>query len=479
MLALFRNQPAAFPMLFTLEACERFSFYNLQGIFILYLIRDLGFSEPTAYYTFGAFYAIVYGTVSLGGYLGDRVLGIQRTLTLGLILLAAGYFALAVVDKAHVFWAIGLICIGAGVFKSNPTSLLSKCYAPDDSRLHSGFTLYYMSINIGATLALFMGPFVSRHLGYPYTYFLSFIGIGLSLATFWRQKYQIKPIQTQADSRKISYWQWGGILCGMFLLTAASTYLLQHLLLAKTLLGLVTLIVISIYFKSMAQESPASRRRMWIALILMAEGIVFAVLYQQMPMSLNLFAIHHVRPTLLGISIDPQSFQALNPIWIMGMSPIIALVYQRCAQRHLDFPIAYKFAIGMFLCGLSFLLLFFSQFAADEHQQLSSNWLIASYLLQSTGELLISALGLAIAAELVPRHMTGFVVSMWFLTIAIASFLGAFVASFTTLSHPIHTELESLTAFTHVFGYIGIVSISISAMMWLVAARFTVFHQPE
>jgi POT family proton-dependent oligopeptide transporter len=115
MLTLFREQPRAFHMIFMLELWERFGFYTVQGVLTLYFIRYLGYSDTESYYTFGAYSALVYGMVVIGGYLGDRVLGTKRTIVLGLVVLAAGYSSLAITDKQHVFLALGLICVGNGL----------------------------------------------------------------------------------------------------------------------------------------------------------------------------------------------------------------------------------------------------------------------------------------------------------------------------------------------------------------------------
>jgi len=168
----FREQPRAFQMIFLLEIWERFGFYTVQGILTLYFIRFLGYSDTQAYYTFGAFSALVYGLTALGGYLGDQVLGTKRTIVLGMVVLALGYLALAFATHNGVFWALGLVCVGGGIFKANPSSLLSKCYEKNDSRLYSGFTLYYMAINLGSLVALLVGPTVASSFGYSYAYFM-------------------------------------------------------------------------------------------------------------------------------------------------------------------------------------------------------------------------------------------------------------------------------------------------------------------
>lgn len=470
MLSLFRDQPRAFQLIFMVEIWERFGYYTVQGILTLYFIRFLGFSDTEAYFTFGAFSALVYGMVALGGYLGDHVLGTKRAIVLGLMTLALGYLALAVTDKSHVFLALGLVCVGNGLFKANPSNLLSKCYEPKDPRLHSGFTLYYMAINLGSTFSLFIGPSLADHYGYSYAYCASFIGLLLGLVNYWYQRSLLKSIHTPADEREIRYWQWGFVIVGILCLTVLASILLQRVFLTRKLLWVITLLVVGIYYHSMRQEKKVSYMRMVVALILMVEAIVFFVLYQQMPTSLNLFAVHNVTPTLLGFSIDPQSFQALNPIWILSLSPVLALFYNQLNQRGVAFLIPYKFAAGMLCCGVSFSLLFFARFLHSDVGMVSSGWLIASYFFQSLGELFVSALGVAMVAELVPVNITGFVMGMWFLTSSIAGFVGASVASLTSLPAYIQPGVESLYIYTNVFACIGLVTLGIGILMWLMAS---------
>lgn len=473
MISLLRQQPRSFYMIFMLEIWERFGFYTVQGILVVYFIRFLNFSSQTAYYTFGAFSALVYSMVAIGGYLGDRVLGTKRTLVLGLLVLAAGYLALAMASTHTVFFALGLICVGNGLFKANPSNLLAKSYEANDPRLHSGFTLYYMAINFGAIVALFIGPALASHYGYSYAYLASFIGIVLGLANYWFQRQHIACIKTPADNHVVHVWQWGIVICGVMGIACLSGYLLQHVFLTKNLLFLVTVSVVLLYFYSMIRESRATQMRMLLAFILMLEAVLFFTLYQQMPMSLNLFAVHNVRATLLTFHLDPQSFQALNAIWIVIMSPVMAGFYVRLHKRGISFPIPFKFALGMTCCGIGFLLLFFCRYVADVNGMVSSGWLIAAYFFQSLGELLVSALGVAMVAELVPAKMAGFVMGVWFLTSAMAGFTGASVASYTALPQDVQPGIESLMVYTNVFACIGLVTLSIALVMWLISPRLT------
>lgn len=479
MLILFREQPRAFHMIFLLELWERFGFYTVQGVLTLYFIRHLGFSEITSYYTFGAYSALVYGMVVIGGYLGDYLLGTKRTIVLGLCVLASGYFFLAIADKEHVFWALGLICVGNGLFKANPSNLLAKCYEPNDPRLHGGFTLYYMAINLGSMIALVAGPEIASRYGYSYTYLMSAAGLLIGLGNYWLQHQYVAHVNTPADQRYVSLLQWLLILSSIYLLTAGSAYLLQYVQLAKKLVWLITIGVVVYYGYLALKETKRVRIRMFVAFFLMIEAVIFFTLYQQMPTSLNLFAVNNVTPNFLGMTVDAQSFQALNPIWIVSMSPFMAFIYSRLNQKGILFSIPYKFALGMTMCAFSFLILYCSRYFCTDAGMVSSWWLVISYLFQSLGELLVSALGVAMVAELVPMQMAGFVMGIWFLTSSIAGFIGAYVASYTALPEHLKPGMQSLLIYTEVFAYIGLITLTIAVFMWLLAPYLSRFAHIE
>ncbi|GAA5260994.1 hypothetical protein PROTEUSMB838_32230 [Proteus sp. MB838] len=156
------QQPKPFFMIFFVELWERFGYYGVQGILAVYFVSKLGFSQEQAFITFGAFSALVYGLISIGGYVGDHLLGTKRTIVLGAIVLAIGYFmtGMSIMYPNLIFYALATIAVGNGLFKANPASLLAKCYKPKDPRLDGAFTLFYMSINVGSLISLSIAPFL-------------------------------------------------------------------------------------------------------------------------------------------------------------------------------------------------------------------------------------------------------------------------------------------------------------------------------
>ncbi len=473
MLTLLRQQPRPFFMIFMLEIWERFGFYTVQGILVLYFVRSIGMSNQEAYEIFGTFSALIYVSTPLGGYLGDRLIGTKRTLVIGLIVLAVGYGVLALQVAHTLYYALGLICIGSALFKANPSVLLANCYRKFPEQLHSGFTLYYMSINIGALASLLLGPYVSSRFGYGYAYALSVLGIGLGLLNFWWQRDLMRQIKTDTDNYTMSCLYWILLIVLIGGAVALAAYLLRHTALAQFSISAVITGFLVCYFVYMFKADKHLRSRMLLALILMGEAIIFFTLYQQMPTSINLFAVNHVYPTLLGMTMDPQSFQVLNPFWIIVLSIPVAGVYHLGQQHKIHVAVPYKFAMGMVCCSIGFMILFFTRFGHDAAGMVSPWWLVGSYLFQSLGEILVSALGVAMVAELVPPQIMGFVMGMWFLTSSLAGFTGAAVASLTALPKGSEGGIASLMTYTHVFAQIGVTTFLAACMMALLAPVLT------
>lgn len=365
------KQPKAFYLIFSIELWERFGYYGLQGIMAVYLVKQLGMSEADSITLFSSFSALVYGLVAIGGWLGDKVLGTKRVIMLGAIVLAIGYALVAWSghDAGIVYMGMAAIAVGNGLFKANPSSLLSTCYEKNDPRMA---------------------------------------------------------------------------------------------------LGVVAFGIVVIFGKEAFAMKGAARRKMIVAFILMLEAIIFFVLYSQMPTSLNFFAIRNVEHSILGLAVEPEQYQALNPFWIIIGSPILAAIYNKMGDT---LPMPTKFAIGMVMCSGAFLILPLGAKFASDAGIVSVSWLVASYGLQSIGELMISGLGLAMVAQLVPQRLMGFIMGSWFLTTAGANLIGGYVAGMMAVPDNVTDPLMSLEVYGRVFLQIGVATAIIAVLMLLTAPK--------
>lgn len=464
------NRKKAFNMLFFIEFWERFGYYGLQAVLAGFFVKALGMEDAESFVVFGAFSAMVYGYVSLGGFLGDKILGTQRTITLGAVVLMIGYamMALAGADKTMVFLALGAIACGNGIFKANPSSLLSKLYEGDEKDLDSAFTMYYMAVNIGSFISMLLVPIIGAQYGLSLGFMICAMGLILAVGGFLGFRYLVRGIDSPAGAEPLTMKKIVLTLIGVLAMTVFSSWLLSHLSVAHWLLFIIGVLVYGVFFKMIIQAKGAERSHMAAAMILIVEAIIFFTLYQQMPTSLNFFAIKNVEHSVLGIAIpNAEVFQTLNPFWIMLASPALAWAYSHFGSEGKDLSMPAKFALGMLLTAASFLVVGFSANFANEAGIVSAWWLIGSYFLSSIGELLISGLGLSMISKLVPQRLIGFLMGAWFLTTSIAAILGGWVATLTTVSKDVVDPLQTLSVYSEVFTQIGLVTLGVTIVMAL------------
>lgn len=454
--------PKPFWILWAIELWERFGYYGMQAIIPLYFLKALGFSQKMSFYTFGSFAAFVYGFIWFGGFLGDKFIGAKRTIFIGALILAASYTSLAFATKATIFFSLGGIIMGNALFKANPSSLISKLYKKGDAALDGAMTLYYMAINIGAFISMAITPIIANAYGWKFAFGVSAVGLIVGLVNYITFYRHLESVSTIAGKGPIKPKRIMATLAICAIGTLTIGLLLPHTRICYTLVGLTVAIGFIYYLKIALSLEKHARTRMLIAFVLILEGIIFFVLYNQMPTSLTFFALHNINNHFMQWHIPAAEYQVLNPFFIMLMSPILAFFYKKTPGTHVT-----KFAIGMTLCALAFLVLYIPRYTAHGHL-VSPLWMVLSYGLQSTGELLVSALGLAMVAELCPRNLSGFVMGIWFLTTMLAGPVGAWVGVMTAPPKgDVLSITQSLMTYTHVFGEIGLATLAIAIAMWI------------
>jgi len=457
----------AFYILFSIEIWERFGFYGMQALLVIFMVKYLKMSDGLADNTFSAFSALIYTFVLFGGYIGDKVLGLKRTMVLGAITLASGYLFLSFFIEKYLFIALGIIIAGNALFKANPSAVVSKLYEHGSNKLDSVYTIYYMSINLGALLSTLLTPWVKDNFGWKPAFLISFFGMTIAILNYIFFQKILAPFGSEPDFKKINYKKFFLTLLGSFTIIILSAFLLKHLVITHILLFLSLICGIVIFIMEILNaESKFSKLSMVACLILCFEALLFFVLYQQMPTSLTLFAVRNTDHAILGISIPPESFQALNPFWIMAGSPLLAYIYTKLNQKGRDFSLPGKFTLGMFLCSLGFLTLSaVSKFFINEKGVISGNWLILTYGLQSFGELLVSGLGLSMVARLVPEKKAAFMMGLWFVFQATGMVLGGYIASLASIPATITDPFQTIHIYTILFFKLGLATLIIALLM--------------
>ncbi len=426
-----------FTCLFLIEMWERFGFYGMQILIVIFLIQFMGFHDTRANLTWGAFAAMIYTTPIIGGWIGDRILGTRRTTMLGAIVLAIGYLLLALpAARWFIFFSFGVIAVGNGLFKANPNNLLSQLYENDRSKLDSAFTIYYMSINLGAFASQILTPIVRVHWGWHLAFGVSAIGLVLGITNFFFMKKYLSHVGSKPDFEPLSVWRLLAILAGCFVVSVVIALVVYNVTVAKYIVFAAVAMLLGVFAYLISSSGMGERKGLIAVFILILQGLLFFVFYQQMSTSLTLFALRNVQLNFFGYHIPPEQFQVLNPFWIWILSPILAFVYNRLGRRDRDLHIASKFAFGFVMLAVGFLIYGVSRYFATKGI-ITPWWMITGYFFQSFGELLISGLGLAMVARFVAPRLRGFIMGGWLLTTGISQFFGSMVANAASVPNTI------------------------------------------
>ncbi|MDR5819860.1 oligopeptide:H+ symporter [Caballeronia sp. LZ043] len=455
------SQTRSFTTVSLIEMWERFGYYGMAALLVLFMIDKIGFADDHANLTWGAFTALVFSAPSIGGWIGDKVLGARRTMIAGAIVLACGYLMLALpVDTLGFMYAsLGVIVVGNGLFKSNAANLVRRIFEGDDARIDSAFTIYYMAVNIGSTFSMLATPWIKDHWGWHAAFAVCCGGMLLGLLNFALLRRSLAHVGSAPDDEPLRGSRVFAVIAGSLALAASTVFILQHKQVAVACVYAAGVAILAIFGFMLKTCDRSERAGLIAALILTLQVILFFVFYQQMSTSLTLFALRNVDPafSIGGIALFTWSaaqFQALNPIWIMVLSPLLAFVYARQARRGRDMPVAAKYALGFVVVAIGFFVFGLSGRYAVEGR-VSSWFMVAGYGLYSFGELLVSGLGLAMIARYVPARMGGFMMGAFFVATGVSQYLGSVVANFARMPAGNLDAAQSLPLYTHLFFGLG------------------------
>jgi POT family proton-dependent oligopeptide transporter len=454
------SRTKGFTTLFLVELWERFGYYGMTAVVVLFMVQRLGYTDDRANLTFGAFAALAYTVPAIGGWIGDKLLGSRRTMVLGAVILVLGYVGLAIPGHPGLlFPALGLVAVGGGVFKANPANMISKLYEGDSAKIDSAFTMYYMAVNIGATASQLATPLIAIRFGWHAAFAVCAAGLVVGLLNYFAMSRYLRHVGSEPDFRPLDVKRLVLVLVGLALGVVLVTFIIQNLTVARwtVILGFVTML--AIFGVMMRRGSERERKGLIAVLILTGLGMLFFIFYQQMSTSLTLFSLRNVDLDFFGYDVPAGQVQALNPIWIFLLSPGLAWLYTRLGRGEGgDFHISTKFAMGFAVLSLGFFIYGFSgRFATAG--KVSFWWMITGYGFQSLGELLISGLGLAVIARYVGPSLRGFIMGVWFLASGISQYLGSYVATYASVPESVTNPVDSLPLYTNLFTRLGMVAV--------------------
>ena len=473
----FLGHPVGLFVCFLTEMWERFSYYGMRALLIFYLTKHWEFSDASSYLIYGAYTSLVYIMPVFGGMLADQVLGSKKAVTYGAILLVLGHTGMTVESEVQIFYlSLALIISGVGFLKPNISTLVGALYEEGDPRRDSGFTIFYMGINIGAFSATLLCGYLGETYGWAYGFGAAGIGMLFGLVIFlFGQPYLQGLAGPPSNLYKeknfgISNENWAYI--SGILMVLVSWFLVQNQQLVGSLLGGFGAICIGGWlFYTLLKCPPIERDRLIVVGILILFSLMFWALFEQAGSSLNILTDRGVDRSLLGWIVPASMFQSLNALFIFTLAPFFAMLWIALAKRNMEPSTPLKFAIGIIFVGLGFLVLVAGMESSDGVQT-AVIWIILIYLLHTLGELCLSPVGLSSVTKLSPQRIVGVMMGMWFFASAAGNYVAGLIARATSSNSMSATnetfDLVQKASFVEVYTNVGLMAVGCGVVLALI-----------
>ncbi len=440
------KQPRALSVFFLTEMWERYGFYVLQTLLVLYLTQVFHLDDAFSYGVLGSVTALAYINSILGGYIADQWIGHRVAVLLGAVLLSIGYALFSSTLSVTVgAWALGAITLGTGLLKPNVSSLVGSLYEENDARRHSGFTLFYVGINLGVILASTFAGYIQQYFGWHLAFLSSSIVLVIAFVTFYfgTRHFHILEIRPL----KITFTSWVKAWVVMALALGASDYIINHQQASLyAFLAIAILSVLVVLYEAL-REKGVSRRRLLAYLILVGISTVYWAFYFQLFFSMNLFVDRVVDRSLWGTTIPPSVFVSIEAFGIIVFGPLLSLLWTRMQGTRWACATPTKFALGMGVNALAFGLLALSSHLLNAQGMVMPGWLVVVYLMIALGELLLSPIGLAMVTELVPLRLMGMMMGIFFISLGVGGKLAGLFADLSAVPQ----GMVSVSGIDHIY----------------------------
>ncbi len=444
------SHPRGLYTLFATELWERFSYYGMRALLVLYLTASLaeggfGLEREHALEIYGIFTGLVYLTPIVGGLLADKFLGQRKSIFIGGIVMALGQFILSAsvsydiasnleMRQFLLYCGLGVLILGNGFFKPNISTIVGGLYDADDPRKDSAFTIFYMGINLGALFSPLVAGGLGEKLGWQYGYMSAGIGMVIGTVWFYLRRRSLLTVGLPPNHREgettLIVRDWIDIIIYSALSVAIVFGFIKLLTILNptTLDTGVTIVVVLgslylLYNTIKGTESKTQWSRVFVILALAVFNVVFWSGFEQAGGTFNLFAEQNTNRMIFGWEMPASWFQSVNSIFIIGFAPLFSILWIELAKKNVNPRTPVKFAIGLIFLSLGFVVMAFAQKRADTGILVSPLWLVMVYLLHTWGELSLSPVGLSMITKLAPPKIVSQMMGLWFASIALGNYL--------------------------------------------------------
>jgi POT family proton-dependent oligopeptide transporter len=451
----FFGHPRGLSTLFFTEMWERFSYYGLRPLLVLFMTAALadggfGFDRPSASAIVGIYAASVYLASLPGGWIADRLLGLRRAIFLGAVLISLGHISIGLSAFAHgkvpFFLGLILIVLGTGLLKPNISAIVGDLYPEGGARRDAGFSIFYMGINFGAFFGQLVTGILGEKVGWHWGFGAAGVGMLIGLFSYWMfagrtlgsigtepSRHADPEVQRRQERRvKLTVAIGLGVLALVVILAATGTITLSPQAIGKSMTYVLVGIAV-VYFAYLFTAGDLTgdeKRRMAVIFVLFVFAAIFWGAFEQAPTSLNLFARDFTDRTILGFEVPALWFQSINSAFIIIFAPVFAALWVGMAKRGLELSSPAKFALGLMLAGIGFALMVIPAngiVSSGGAIKVSALWLTVSYFFQTLGELSLSPVGLSSMTKLSPRKYVGQMMGVWFLAASVGNLIAGLV----------------------------------------------------
>ncbi|MBU3705950.1 MAG: peptide MFS transporter [Mycobacterium sp.] len=464
------GHPVGLVNLFGVELWERFSFYGMLtilGYYLYYSVADggLGLPKTTATGIVGAYGGLVYLSTVLGGWVADRVLGMERTVFYGGVVVMIGHISLAVLPAmAGVAVGLVLIALGAGALKANASSLLGTLYEEGDPRRDGGFTLFYLGINLGAFIGPLLTGLLQTRLGFHYGFGAAAVGMALGLTQYvvFRRNLGEHGRTVAHPLSRQAFWRAAAVAAAVLAVIGVgfATGVVRLANLSQVTTALI-LLASAAYFAAMltsGRVSPLERTRVRAFIPLFVANAVFWSLFQQIFTVLAIYSDERMKWSIFGWTAPSSWIGSIEPVWIILLSPVFAVMWTRLGRRAPTTP--RKFALGVIGMGLAFLL--FLSMAGTSGRSVPVLFVVGVMGVFAVSELLLSPIGLSVTTQLAPNAFRAQMMALYFFSVGLGTAMSGVLARYYDPAHE-----------AAYFGIIGAGAVVVGTVIWVIAPRIS------
>ena len=477
----FFGHPIGLRTLFLTEMWERMSYYGMRALLVLYMTGavtgfnpGLGWSQVESQAIYGIYSGMVYFMVVPGGWIADNILGHQKAVLIGALIIALGHFTLAIPFEQTFFLGLIFVVLGTGLLKGNISTIVGQLYEGQDDKRDSGYTIFYMSINIGSTLGFLICSYLGEKIGWHWGFGAAGIGMAFGVIQYIKHRHLLgdagmHPNEMPDDKRKKLTTYLKVSLVGMFMVIGAGLFgffTIDPRFFAEQFAYFLTIIagLYFVYLFLFAGLNAAERKNLILLFLLFVGAAAFWSGFDQSAGSLNIFARDYTDLSIVGYEIPVGWLQFANPVIVVLFAPIFAGIWAQLARKNLDPSLPIKFAIGLLFMALSFLIMIVAVNIALESSPVGMQWLLLTYLFQTWGELALSPIGLSAFSRYGPKRYMGQMFGLWFLASAIGGVLAGLLGG-----EALDGGLETISpVFEFMIQYYLVIAVALIALSFVI-----------